>query len=105
MSDYIQVVTTFAGRDAAEAAAADLVDRKLAACAQVAGPIMSVYRWNGETERTEEYSLTIKTRRDRFAAVEAALLELTSYETPEILALPVVVGHENYLRWIDANVG
>lgn len=105
MSDYLLVITTFSKRDEAEAAAADLVDRRLVACAQVAGPVLSVYRWQGKTERTEEATLSLKTRADRYAEVEAALLELHHYETPEIVAVPIVAGHEAYLNWIDDNLG
>lgn len=104
MSTHIFVVTTFSTRDEAEAAAADLVDRRLVACAQVAGPVLSVYRWQGETERNDEYTLTLKTRADRYPAVEAALYELHSYDVPEIVALPLVAGHADYLKWIDENV-
>jgi periplasmic divalent cation tolerance protein len=104
MTDYILVVTTFSKRDEAEAAAADLVDRRLVACAQVAGPILSVYRWQDKTERNEEATLTLKTRADRYPQVEAALLKLHPYETPEILAVPIVAGHAGYLQWIDANL-
>ncbi|MGC3969245.1 MAG: divalent-cation tolerance protein CutA [Pirellulales bacterium] len=104
MTDHILVVTTFSKRDEAEAAAAELVDRGLVACAQVAGPILSVYRWQGKTERNEEAVLTLKTRSDRFEAVEEALLELHSYETPEIIALPIIAGHTAYLNWIDQHV-
>jgi periplasmic divalent cation tolerance protein len=104
MTDHIFVVTTFSTRDEAEAAAAELVDRRLVACAQVAGPVLSVYRWQGETERNEEYTLTLKTRAHRYLAVEAALYELHSYDVPEIVALPLVAGHADYLKWIDENV-
>ncbi|MBL9081466.1 MAG: divalent-cation tolerance protein CutA [Planctomycetales bacterium] len=104
MSTHIFVVTTFSTRDEAESAAADLVDRRLVACAQVAGPVLSVYRWQGETERNDEYTLTLKTRADCYPAVEAALYELHSYDVPEIVALPLVAGHTDYLKWIDENV-
>ena len=104
MSEYLMVFSTFAGRTEAEGAAAELVDRRLVTCAQISGPVLSVYRWQGNTERSEETSLVLKTTRARYAEVEAALLKLHTYETPEIVAVPIVAGHSSYLRWIDENV-
>ena len=104
MADYLLVFSTFANRAEAEAVAAELVDRRLVACAQISAPVLSVYRWQGNTERTEETTLSLKTRRDRYPEVEAALLELHPYETPEIIAVPIVAGSPSYLQWIDENV-
>lgn len=104
MSEYLMVYSTFAGHTEAEAAAAELVDRRLVACAQVSAPVLSVYRWQGQTERTEEAALVLKTTRDRYAEVEAALLKLHPYETPEIVAVPIIAGSDRYLHWIDESV-
>lgn len=104
MSEYLMVYSTFAGRTEAEAAAAELVDRRLVACAQVSGPVLSVYRWQGTTERSEEAALVLKTTRERYAEVEAALLKLHPYETPEIVAVPIIAGSARYLHWIDESV-
>lgn len=101
MADYVQIVTTFPNRSEAEGVASELVDRRLVACVQIDGPITSVYTWQGKTENAEEWRLTLKTRLDRFAAIETAIRELHSYDTPEILATPIVAGNEKYLRWID----
>ena len=101
---YIVVVTTFPTREAADAAAADLVERRLAACVQVAGPIASTYPWQGQTETSTEWTCTIITRRDRYADLETALRKLHPYDTPEILAHAVVEGDSRYLRWIDASL-
>lgn len=104
MNDAIQIVTTFPTRETAEAAAHELVERRLAACAQVGGPITSVYRWQGAIESAEEFTLTLKTRRDLFDLAAAVIGALHSYEVPEILAFDVVAGSEAYLRWIDESV-
>jgi periplasmic divalent cation tolerance protein len=103
-SDYLVIVTTFPTRERAQSAAAELVRRKLVACAQVGGPINSHYRWQGVLETSEEWTCTLKTRADRYDAVAAAITELHPYETPEILATPVVAGAEKYLRWIDQSL-
>ncbi len=67
MSDYIQVVTTTERREDAERIARALVEQRLAACAQVSGPITSTYRWQGEIETAQEWQCRAKSRRDLFA--------------------------------------
>jgi periplasmic divalent cation tolerance protein len=104
MTDAIQIVTTFPTRSSADEAARVLVNRRLAACAQVGGPITSAYRWQGAIESAEEFTLTLKTRRELFNAVATAIRELHTYEVPEILAFDVVAGSDAYLKWIDENV-
>jgi periplasmic divalent cation tolerance protein len=104
MNDAIQIVTTFPTRDAAEAAARELIERRLAACAQIGGPVTSVYRWQGAVESAEEFTLTLKARRDMFELAAAVIGALHSYEVPEILAFDVVAGSEAYLRWIEESV-
>lgn len=104
MANYLLLYSSFNNRAEAEAVAAELVDRRLVACAQISAPVLSVYRWQGSTERTEETTLILKTRSDRYPEVEAALLELHPYETPEIIAVPIVAGSPSYLQWIDENV-
>jgi periplasmic divalent cation tolerance protein len=105
MSEAIQVVTTTSTREDADRIAAALVERRLAACVQVGGPIISKYRWQGKLESTPEWTCTVKTLRSKYEAVERAIRELHTYDEPEILALPVVAGSEGYLRWLTAEVG
>jgi periplasmic divalent cation tolerance protein len=104
MPDPIQVVTTTASREDAERIARALIDERLAACVQVAGPITSTYRWQGAIETSQEWLCLIKSRQDLYAEVEAAIRRLHPYEVPEILALPVVAGNPAYLAWLDAQV-
>ena len=96
----IQVVTTAASLDEARRIAAALVERRLAACVQIVGPIESVYRWKEKIETATEWQCQIKTRQSKFSAVEAAICALHSYEVPEILALPISDGNSAYLRWL-----
>ncbi|MGH9488698.1 MAG: divalent-cation tolerance protein CutA [Terriglobales bacterium] len=102
MTDAIVVFTTCATAEEAERIAAAVVERKLAACASAGAPLRSHYRWRGKVETATEIPLTIKTAKDCFPALEAAIRELHSYETPEILALPVERGSAAYLAWIEA---
>jgi periplasmic divalent cation tolerance protein len=82
--EAIQITTTVADRADAERIAASLVAKHLAACVQVSGPIESTFRWKGQIEVTQEWVCTIKTRRDLYSTVERAILELHSYDQPEI---------------------
>jgi periplasmic divalent cation tolerance protein len=99
------VVTTTAGsREEADRIASALVERRLAACVQLM-PIESRYVWEGEVAVESEVLLLIKTREDRFDAVEATIVEVHSYEVPEIVSMPVTAGSPSYLAWIDEVLG
>ncbi len=89
MLDILQVVTTTDSKAAAQHIAAALVERRLAACVQVLGPITSTFRWEGKIQTAEEWMCVVKTRRGLYAVVESAIRELHSYEVPEIVATPV----------------
>jgi periplasmic divalent cation tolerance protein len=95
-----QVTTTWPDRAAAEGAAATLVGERLAACAQVLGPVLSTYSWQGVIERAEEWYCHLKTTMGRLPALKTRILELHPYEVPEIIALPIVDGGERYLEWV-----
>jgi periplasmic divalent cation tolerance protein len=102
MIDALQIVTTTGTKADAEKIARGLVERRLAACVQVGGPITSCYRWEGKIEMGEEWLCTVKTRHDLYPQVEAAIKELHPYQTPEILATHVVEGSREYLEWLAA---
>ncbi len=104
MTETIQVITTTASRPEADRIASALVERQLAACVQISGPINSTYRWQGNVETSEEWLCTVKTRNDLYAEVEQAIKELHSYDEPEILAVPVQAGSSGYLDWLDVQV-
>jgi len=101
MPEPIQVVTTVADRENADRIAMALVESRLAACVQVAGPITSTYRWQGKIETAEEWQCWAKTDRRLFAEVERAIRAIHPYDVPEILALPVLAGGADYLKWLD----
>jgi len=105
MSDYVQVLTTTGSEEEAGRISALLVERQLAACVQVVGPIVSRYRWEGEVEEGREWQCLVKTTRAAYASVEAAIREVHSYDEPEIIATPIVAGSAGYLAWIDENIG
>lgn len=105
MADYLLVTTTTEARAEAEAIAERLVRSDLAACVQVLGPMTSIYRWEGEVARAEEWLVLAKTTAERWPQVEAAIAEMHSYEVPEIIALPIAAGSEAYLGWLRESVG
>ncbi len=94
------IVVTCPTRKVAEATARRLVEDRLAACGTVTAPATSLYRWNGKVHRDAEVLLFLKTRRGLVNACAAAIRELHPYEVPEVLALPVVGGLPEYLRWV-----
>ena len=104
MTDKILVMSTCAAEADAERLARALLDARLAACVNVVPGVRSFYRWKGEIESEAEFMLIIKTSRDLFPALLAEIEKLHPYEVPELLALPVLAGAENYLSWLDANL-
>jgi len=101
MEAYIQVVTTTDKRQDAEKIAKALVERRLAACAQLVGPIVSTYWWKDNIETAEEWQCLIKSKKNFYGEVEKAIKMLHPYETPEIIALPIVFGSDDYLEWLN----
>lgn len=98
----IAIMTTTDSLDEARSIAAALVERKLAACAQISS-IQSYYTWQGATQNDDEYRILVKTSRDRYPDVEAAILELHSYELPAIVAFDFVQGYGPYVDWVAEN--
>ena len=105
MSDIWQVTTSTGTREVAEQIAAELVDRRLAACVQVSGPITSTYRWQGKIENAEEWLCSAKTCRQHLPAIQEVLKRLHPYELPELIATPIVGGGEVYLKWVVEQLG
>ncbi len=104
MTDKRLVLTTTGSRAEAEKIARSLVERRLAACVNIVGPIFSTYRWQGTVESAEEFLLLVKTTEAAFAAVRDAIRELHSYELPECIEIPIEDGSAEYLAWIEENV-
>jgi len=104
MSDYLQVLTTIDSADAAERLARGIVDARLAACAQVVGPIRSVYRWQGEVHAEQEWQCLAKTTAERLDALIEHISGEHPYDEPEIIATPIVGGSAGYLGWLREQV-
>ncbi|WP_017303324.1 divalent-cation tolerance protein CutA [Spirulina subsalsa] len=99
---YGIILVTASSETEAQTIARHLVESKLAACVSLT-PIHSIYTWQGNIESEKEWQLVIKTDLAYYAAIEAKVQELHSYEVPEIIALPIVEGSAAYLGWIAEN--
>lgn len=102
-NDPIVVLITAPNREEAIRLADMLVGAHLAACVQILPEMESVYRWKGKIEREPEILLLVKTTRARFEEIDREVRALHSYETPEIVALPIVAGSKAYLDWLEDN--
>jgi periplasmic divalent cation tolerance protein len=101
--EYCLVLVSASSEAEAIAIAQSLVQEKLAACVSLM-PIKSIYRWQDQIQSEPEWQLLIKTAQHRFEAVQTRVLELHSYEVPEILTIPIQAGSALYLSWMGANV-
>ena len=101
MTEYIQVATTTDSQSAAQSIATALVERRLAACVQISGPIESVYRWQGKVEKAQEWHCAVKTRNGLFEDVAQVIGEIHSYDCPEIVATPLAHVSDAYGWWLD----
>ena len=98
------VLTSVGSLEKAEQLAGTLVERRLAACVNIVGPVRSIYRWKNAIEREQEYLLLIKTTAERAAELAAAFAEIHPYELPERVELTIDGGSDNYLEWLSAQV-
>jgi len=105
MTDYIVVFVTAAKEEEAALIGHTIVGERLAACVNIIRSIRSIYRWQGRIEDEQEVLLIIKTKRILFENLKKRVKELHSYSVPEIVAIPLVGGDEQYLNWIGQETG
>lgn len=101
MSERVVALSTVATASDAERIARALVERRLVACVNVVPGVVSIYRWQGEVRKDQEWLLVMKTSAEALEPLRAALVSLHPYEVPELVAWPITAGHDPYLRWID----
>ncbi len=104
MDEIVQISTAVDSRQSADTLAASLVEKRLAACVQITGPMASVYRWKGGIEHGTEWLLTAKTVSVLFGAVEQEIKRMHPYELPEITSIHVTGGSDEYLGWVRDEV-
>ncbi|WP_442817533.1 divalent-cation tolerance protein CutA [Streptomyces sp. NBC_01296] len=100
----LTVLTTVDSAEAAAAVARGAVEARLAACAQISGPVTSVHHWKDALETSQEWQVLFKTTTAAYPALEARLTAGHPYDTPEIIATPVVRGSADYLAWVAEEV-
>lgn len=98
--EALLVLTNLPDLESARRLARSLVEARVAACVNLLPPCESVYRWNGNLEIGQEHPMLIKTSRECYAALEAAIRGSHPYELPEIIAVPVTMGFSGYLDWV-----
>jgi periplasmic divalent cation tolerance protein len=104
MSDAFLIFCSCGSPEEAEKLASVLVDERLAACVNIVHGIHSVYRWNDKIETATEFLLIIKSAADRLAEIQSRLETLHSYDTPEVIAIPIVAGSPKYLAWLRRQI-
>ena len=104
-SKVFQLETTVGSPEEARKIASALVEKRLAACVQIVGPISSIFRWEGRIQEAEEHLLLCKVSEERLEAASALIEELHGYDVPEVLAFEVAYGSRSYLEWVAAETG
>lgn len=100
MAEHVRVETTTDSSEEASALARSVVEARLVACAQIAGPITSTYWWEGQAQQDQEWLIVMKTGAEHLDALTAHINENHSYDVPEVVAAPIVGGSNDYLSWV-----
>ena len=100
---YRIVLVTCASIAEARQIACKVIEKKLAACANILPGVESIYRWKGKVERAREVLMILKTSAARLPELEREVKRLHSYDVPEFIALPIAAGSKEYLRWVGGN--
>lgn len=100
MNKYIMITTTFDNEEEANKTISILLEKHLISCAQLSN-ITSSYHWKGNIEHEKEFLVQMKTKKELYPEIEQIILNLHSYETPQIIAYDIVLGHKDYLDWIE----
>jgi len=98
--DFIVVLVTAPDEDGAAKMAETLVEERFAACINIVRDIRSIYSWEGKIEDEREVLMVIKTKKELFEPLKKRIQEMHPYSVPEIIALPILVGSPDYLRWL-----
>jgi periplasmic divalent cation tolerance protein len=101
---YRMVLVTCASIAEAQRIGRSVVEKKLAACANILAAVESIYRWKGKVERAREVLVVMKTTAARVRELEREVKRRHSYEVPEFVVLPIVAGSQEYLEWVGKSV-
>ncbi len=101
---YIIVLMTTATKKEAENIARNLLNQRLIACANIVGPVSSLFWWKEKINRENEFLVLMKTRSDLFEKLATTIKQMHSYEIPEIIAVPITKGEQTYLEWLSGSL-
>lgn len=101
---YVIIFVTCSSKREASKIAKKLLNERLIACANIIEGISSLFWWKGKLDKAKESLIIAKTARKNFNKIENCIKELHSYEVPEIIAIPIIKGERNYLKWIDESI-
>jgi periplasmic divalent cation tolerance protein len=105
MTDKIVVLVSAGSVRECKRIARELLDKRLIACANVIASVQSLYTWKGKTADEKECLMILKSSRELFPALQSEIEKLHSYSVPEIIALPIIDGAQNYLGWLGESIG
>ena len=105
MSAHVVVFITAGSLEEGQHIARTIVEERVAACVNIVSPVESVYRWQGAVQDDQEVLLIVKTATGMLENLSTRIQQLHSYELPEVIALPIAAGSEDYLNWIDEQTG
>lgn len=101
---YVVVLVTVSNKEEADKIAKALIQKKVAACVNIIPEINSIFWWQGKADSASELLLLIKSKRSKLASIIKLVKSLHSYTVPEIIALPIIAGEKQYLKWIDESL-
>ncbi len=104
MSSYIVVFMTVSDEKEATKIIHSLLKDRLIACANIVGPVSSLFWWKGKIDKANEFLVIMKSRKNLFKKLSERVKELHSYEVPEVIALPVIEGLPSYLNWLSTSI-
>jgi len=104
MSSYMVVIMTAAGKEEAVKIVRHLLSERLIVCANIIGPVFSLFWWEGKIDEADEFLVFMKSKKDLFKRLSERAKEIHSYQVPEIIALPVIEGLPSYLDWLGSSL-
>jgi len=102
---HLVIFITASHKDEAQKIAQSLIAKRLAACVNIVEHVASVFWWEGNVDNATEVLLVVKSKKEKFNRIVKLVKSLHSYVVPEIIALPIVAGEKNYLKWLDESIG
>ena len=104
MIEFVQVRVAVGSKEEAEKISQRVVEKRLAGCAQIFGPVASTHWWKGKIEKAKEWLCLMKSRADLYQELETTIRRLHSYDVPEILATPIKSGSKEYFVWLESEL-